>query len=111
MRVLAERGTGAHPTLPIIGANTFRNPSGEPAVASLELARGTEQEKQSQLARLRDFHRKHAHTDEEALCRLQRAVVDGSNLFAELMSASRHCSLGQITETFFEVGGQYRRNV
>ena len=99
-------------TLPIIGVNTFRNPKSDvTGNAALELARGTEQEKQSQLTRLRDFRAEHADTAEEALRRLQRAVVDGANVFAELMSASRHCSLGQITDAFFEVGGQYRRNV
>jgi methylmalonyl-CoA mutase len=98
-------------SLPIIGVNTFRNAAGSAVETTLELARGTEDEKQSQLSRLRDFHAAHADTAEEALRRLQQAVVEGANVFAELMSASRHCSLGQITDAFFEVGGQYRRNV
>ena len=98
-------------TLPIIGVNTFRNPNPTPAGPALELARGTEQEKQSQLSRLRDFHARNADSAAQFLHRLQRTVIEGGNVFAELMVASRHCSLGQITDAFFEVGGQYRRNV
>jgi methylmalonyl-CoA mutase len=98
-------------SLPIVGVNTFRNPTGEAAATTLELARGTEEEKQSQLDRLRDFHARNADAARGALQELQRAVVEGGNVFDELMRASRVCSLGQITDAFFEVGGQYRRNV
>ncbi len=98
-------------TLPIIGVNTFRNPTDGSATTTLELARGTETEKQSQLDRLRDFHERNADAAHDALTALRRAVQDGRNVFAELMDAARVCSLGQITDTFFEVGGQYRRNV
>ncbi len=98
-------------SLPIIGVNTFRAPDdGEPA-RELELARGTDTEKQSQLDRLGDFHTRHRDDAEQALARLRQVVVEGGNVFAELMSAARVCSLGQVTDTFFEVGGQYRRNV
>ena len=98
-------------SLPIIGVNTFRAPEdGEPA-RELELARGTDTEKRSQLDRLDDFHARHRNDAELALARLRHAVVEGGNVFAELMAAARVCSLGQITDTFFEVGGQYRRNV
>jgi methylmalonyl-CoA mutase len=99
-------------SLPIIGVNTFRNPAGDgEAHHKLELARGTESEKQSQLSRLADFHARNASLAPEALRSLQQAVVEGRNVFDELMKASRVCSLGQITDAFFEVGGQYRRNV
>jgi isobutyryl-CoA mutase len=77
----------------------------------VQLARGTEQEKQSQLARLRDFHEHHADDAADALDRLHQAVLTGSNVFTELMHAARVCSLGQITDAFYQVGGQYRRNV
>ena len=97
-------------TLPLIGVNTFRNPAGAGA-APAELARATEEEKKSQLERVRDFtqrHREEAHT---ALAALQEVARSGGNVFAALMDAARVCSLQQITEAFFEVGGQYRRNV
>jgi methylmalonyl-CoA mutase len=77
----------------------------------LELARGTADERSSQLSRLADFHARHAVEAELALERLRTIAASGGNVFAELMAASRVCSLGQITEAFFEVGGQYRRNI
>jgi len=96
---------------PIIGVNTFRNPHGDPIPETLELARSTDEEKQSQLARLRDFHERHAADSGPALARLQQAVIDDGNVFAVLMDAVRCCSLGQITHALFEVGGQYRRSM
>jgi methylmalonyl-CoA mutase len=97
--------------LPIIGVNTFRNPKGDEVMETLELARSTEAEKQSQLQRLQDFHALHAHESPAALQRLQQAVIDNGNVFEVLMDAVRVCSLGQITNALFEVGGQYRRNM
>jgi methylmalonyl-CoA mutase len=97
--------------LPIIGVNTFRNPKGDPIPEKLELARSTEEEKQSQLARLQDFQARHAQQAPAQLQRLKRAVIDNSNVFGVLMDAVRVCSLGQITSALFEVGGQYRRNM
>jgi isobutyryl-CoA mutase len=97
-------------SLPVIGVNTFRNPAG-PQAPPAELARATEEEKKSQLERVRDFterHRDEAHT---ALAALKEAARSGGNVFAVLMDAARVCSLQQITEAFFEVGGQYRRNI
>ena len=97
--------------LPIIGVNTFRNPKGDPMPEKLELARSTEEEKRNQLARLHDFHARHADAAPAMLARLQRAVIDNANVFEVLMDAVRVCSLGQITSALFEVGGQYRRNM
>ncbi|PIW06627.1 MAG: methylmalonyl-CoA mutase [Comamonadaceae bacterium CG17_big_fil_post_rev_8_21_14_2_50_60_13] len=97
--------------LPIIGVNTFRNPHGDPVNDKLELARSTEEEKQSQLKRLADFHAKHAKEAPAMLARLKQAVIDNQNVFEVLMDAVRVCSLGQITNALFEVGGQYRRNM
>ena len=97
--------------LPIIGVNTFRNPNGDPVPDALELARSTEEEKRSQLARLQAFHARHADTAPAALARLRQAVIDNHNVFEVLMEAVRVCSLGQITDALFEVGGQYRRNM
>lgn len=96
---------------PIIGVNTFRNPHGDPIPDTLELARSTEEEKQSQLSRLNDFHTRHATQAPAMLQRLKDAVIENRNVFEVLMDAVRVCSLGQITRALFEVGGQYRRNM
>jgi isobutyryl-CoA mutase len=98
-------------TLPIIGVNTFRNPQGDATPQIVELARSTEEEKQSQLKRLADFHARNADRAPQMLKNLQQAVIDDENVFARLMDAVRVCSLGQITEALFAVGGQYRRNM
>jgi methylmalonyl-CoA mutase len=97
--------------LPIVGVNTFRNPHGDTVMEKLELARSTEEEKQGQLRRLRDFQARHAGEAPAMLKRLQEAVIADRNVFAVLMDAVRVCSLGQITGALFEVGGQYRRNM
>jgi isobutyryl-CoA mutase len=96
---------------PIIGVNTFRNPHGEAVPEHIELARSTEEEKQSQLRRLREFHTRHAAQAPAMLSRLQQAVIDNRNVFEVLMDAVRVCSLGQVTNALFEVGGQYRRSM
>ncbi|MGY1650733.1 fused isobutyryl-CoA mutase/GTPase IcmF [Geodermatophilus sp. SYSU D01119] len=99
-------------SLPIVGVNTFLDPHrDETPPKPLELARATEDEKQSQLRRLADFQARHAAEAPAALAALQEAATTGGNVFAALMDAVRVCSLGQISEAFFEVGGQYRRNV
>ncbi|HMM72764.1 MAG TPA: methylmalonyl-CoA mutase family protein, partial [Rhodocyclaceae bacterium] len=98
-------------SLPIIGVNTFRNPHGDAPPEHMELARSTEEEKRAQLARLAEFHARHAEEAPAMLARLQQAVIRNENVFAVLMDAVRVCSLGQISTAFFEVGGQYRRNM
>jgi methylmalonyl-CoA mutase len=100
--------TGEHP---IIGVNTFRNPEGDPVPQHIELARSTEDEKQSQLSRLAAFHQRNAAQAPALLARLQQAVIENRNVFEVLMDAVRVCSLGQITNALFEVGGQYRRSM
>jgi methylmalonyl-CoA mutase len=100
--------TGEHP---IIGVNTFRNPHTDAVPQHIELARSTEAEKQSQLQRLADFHARHAAEAPAMLQRLQQAVIADQNVFEVLMDAVRVCSLGQITNALFEVGGQYRRSM
>jgi methylmalonyl-CoA mutase len=99
--------------LPIIGVNTFRDPDadGEQLSEAVELARATEAEKQSQLKSLADFKERKANEAPVALERLQKVVLSGDNIFTELMEAVRSCSLGQITQALYEVGGQYRRNM
>jgi methylmalonyl-CoA mutase len=96
---------------PIIGVNTFRSPHGDPVPDHIELARSTEEEKCSQLARVRAFQERHANEAPAMLDRLKQAVIEGRNVFEVLMDAVRVCSLGQITTALFEVGGEYRRNM
>jgi methylmalonyl-CoA mutase len=97
--------------LPIIGVNTFRAPHGDPVPQSIELARSTEAEKRSQLDRLADFHARHADDAPIMLERLKQAAIADANVFEVLVDAVRVCSLGQITDALFEVGGQYRRSM
>jgi len=99
--------------LPIVGVNTFRDPSADAQgqMFTLELARATEQEKESQLRRLEDFKKRHEAEAPAALERLQKVALGGGNIFAELMNTVRVCSLGQITQALYQVGGQYRRNM
>ena len=77
----------------------------------IELARSTDAEKQACLDRRRDFQARHAGSRPAALDRLRRAALAGDNLFAVLMDAVRVCTLGEISDALFEVGGRYRRNV
>ena len=98
-------------TLPLIGVNTFLDPNAKGPPPTPELARSTEQQKQLQLQRLRDFHRRHATEAAVMQDRLKKATTGGENVFAVLMDAVRCCSMGQITEALFEAGGQYRRHM
>jgi methylmalonyl-CoA mutase len=95
---------------PIIGVNTFLNPKGM-AQQEIELARSTEEEKQSQIKRLRDFHARNADKAPAMLAKLKQTVIDDGNVFAVLVDAVRCCSLGQISSALYEVGGQYRRSM
>ncbi|TVR79778.1 MAG: methylmalonyl-CoA mutase, partial [Rhodospirillales bacterium] len=95
---------------PIIGVNTFINPEGM-VMPTPELARSSEEEKQSQIRRLREFQARNTDAAPAMIRRLQEAAVAGDNLFAALMDATRVLSLGQITQALFEVGGKYRRSM
>ncbi|MCB0530125.1 MAG: methylmalonyl-CoA mutase, partial [Saprospiraceae bacterium] len=97
--------------LPIIGVNTFLSKEGSPTILPKEVIRATEQEKEDQIATLRNLHECHADDGKKALKQLQQVAVDNRNIFAELMEAAKFCSLGQITHALYEVGGQYRRNM
>ncbi|MBT6692776.1 MAG: methylmalonyl-CoA mutase, partial [Porticoccaceae bacterium] len=97
-------------TLPIVGVNTFISEAEEQEV-EIKLARSTDDEKQSQIKRLRVFQSEHEASSELMLKQLQDAVRRGDNGFELLMDAVRCCSLGQITNALFDVGGQYRRNM
>ncbi len=95
---------------PIIGVNTFLNPKGQ-AQQEIELARSTEEEKQGQLKRLADFQARHAAEAPKWLAKLRQTVIENGNVFDVLVDAVRYCSLGQITSTLYQVGGQYRRSM
>ncbi|MCH2493510.1 MAG: methylmalonyl-CoA mutase family protein [Gammaproteobacteria bacterium] len=95
---------------PIIGVNMFLA-EGDASPASVELTRGTEEEKHSQICRLAAFQEQHRAEAPAALGQLQSAALNDENVFAQLMVATRYCSLGQITDALFEVGGRYRRSM
>ena len=99
-------------TLPIVGVNTFTNPNdNSDSLNSLELARATEEEKLSQLDRLAEFQKRHEAEAGPMLERLKQTAMNGGNVFEVLVDAVRVCSLGQITQALFEVGGKYRRSM
>ncbi len=98
-------------TLPIVGVNTFLDPAGTPIPDEIELARSTLDERERAVARCREFKARHAGEREAALDRLRAAALEGGNTFEVLMDAVRCCTLGELTETLFEVGGRYRRNL
>jgi len=96
---------------PIIGVNTFLSSKGSPTVLPKEVIRATSEEKEYQITMLKDLHEGNASKQEDIIRRLQTAAIQNDNLFEELMEACKYCSLGQITNALFEVGGQYRRNM
>ena len=97
--------------LPIIGVNTFLSSKGSPTVLPGEVIRATEEEKQYQISMLENLHKTHADTSAVMIENLKRAAIKNSNIFESLMEATKVCSIGQITDTLFEVGGQYRRSM
>ena len=98
--------------LPIVGVNTFMAKNGEAEAAGpVELMRSSDDEKQHQLEHLRSFQRRSEGRAEEALERLMDVARRGDNVFDELLETVKVCSLGQITQALFEVGGEYRRNM
>jgi len=96
---------------PIIGVNTFLSSKGSPTVVPMEVIRATEEEKQFQIQTLSNLHKANTGIEEAQLEALQEAAITNKNLFEKLMEATKYCSLGQITASLFEVGGQYRRNM
>jgi len=96
---------------PIIGVNTFLSSKGSPTVLPKEVIRATEQEKEYQINMLNNLHVTNKEALEAALQKIQQAAIANHNIFDELMEAVKYCSLGQITKSMFEVGGQYRRNM
>ncbi|NGX83763.1 methylmalonyl-CoA mutase family protein [Aequorivita sp. KMM 9714] len=96
---------------PIIGVNTFLSSKGSPTVLPAEVIRATEEEKQVQIKTLQSLHKMYDGKATDAIEKVQTAAIHNENIFEELMEATKVCSLGQITEALFKVGGQYRRNM
>ncbi|PTY78137.1 methylmalonyl-CoA mutase [Heyndrickxia sporothermodurans] len=99
--------------LPIIGVNTYLNPNPptEEEMNSIELARATKEEKETQIRNLNKFKEKNSDKVEQAIKQLKNTAMNGGNIFAELMETVKVASLGQITKALYDVGGQYRRNM
>ncbi|MBD3638572.1 MAG: cobalamin B12-binding domain-containing protein [Crocinitomicaceae bacterium] len=96
---------------PIIGVNTFLSSKGSPTIVPAEVIRAEEGEKKYQINMLENLHKSREEEAVEALSKVQKAAIQNQNMFKELMEATKVCSLGQITNALFEVGGQYRRNM
>lgn len=96
---------------PLIGVNTFLSKDGSPTVLPREVIRATDEEKEAQILFLKNLQKANADKSAEMLMRLKRASIENKNIFDELMEAVKYCSLGQITNALYDVGGQYRRNM
>jgi methylmalonyl-CoA mutase len=96
---------------PIIGVNTFLSSKGSPTIIPQEVIRATTEEKEQQIATVRNLHKRYANRAAKAIEQVQQAAIQNKNIFVELMEACKVCSLGQLTQALFEVGGQYRRNM
>ena len=96
---------------PIIGVNTFMSKQGSPTLVPNEVIRASKEEKLYQIEMLSELHKTQKDNSTEELSKVQEAAILNKNIFNELMNASKTCSLGEITNSLFEVGGQYRRNM
>ncbi len=96
---------------PIVGVNTFLNKKGSPTILPAEVIRSTTEEKELQIKMLEAFKERHKDKSAAMLTKLQQVAIDNGNLFAELMETVKVCSLGEITNALYSVGGQYRRNM
>jgi len=97
--------------LPVIGVNTFLNKKGSPTVLPAEVIRSSQTEKEQQIQNVENFKKRNEHISAEMLQRLKQKAIANDNLFEELMETVKYCTLGQITQALYEVGGQYRRNM
>lgn len=96
---------------PIIGVNTFLSSKGSPTVLPKEVIRATKEEKEYQISMLNELHKGNAAMVKQQIQQVQEAAINNQNIFEVLMEATKYCSLGQITDALFMVGGQYRRNM
>ena len=97
--------------LPIIGVNTFLSSKGSPTIIPDEVIRATTEEKEAQISNLNALHHRNEEHSDNMLKQLQDVALNNGNTFEQLMETTKYCSLGQITNAMFEVGGQYRRNM
>jgi len=97
--------------LPIIGVNTFLSSKGSPTIIPKQVIRATKAEQEYQINMLEQLHKTWQVESRESLAHMREQALHGGNLFESLMEATKYCSLGQITQALFEVGGQYRRNM
>jgi methylmalonyl-CoA mutase len=103
-----QKHTGEYP---IVGVNTFLSKNGSPTIIPSEVIRSTTEEKEFQINALNKFKERNSAHSASVLKKLQKVAVENGNLFAELMETVKYCSLGQITNALYAVGGQYRRNM
>jgi methylmalonyl-CoA mutase len=96
---------------PIVGVNTFRDSKGSPTVIPGEVIRATEEEKEYQIKMLENLHKGNKDISQKLLRELQLTAINNQNIFEKMMEVSKYCSLGQITNALYNVGGQYRRNM
>ena len=97
--------------LPLIGVNTFLSAEGSPTIVPAEVIRATQEEKEAQIKGIEELKTANESQAEEALRNLQLSAIQNENIFENLMEAAKYCSLGQMTNALYEVGGQYRRNM
>jgi methylmalonyl-CoA mutase len=97
--------------IPIIGVNTFVSKDGSPTTIPNEVIRSMDEEKKQQISNVEEFKKRNQTQSAEKLLHLKEVANKNENIFAALMEAVKFCSLGEITQTLYEVGGQYRRNM
>ena len=96
---------------PIIGVNTFLAKNGSPTLTPGEVIRAEQSEKEGQLQQVKNMHERYADEASKAIAKVQMAAIKGDNIFESLLEAVKTCTLGQLSEALFEVGGAYRRNM
>lgn len=97
--------------LPIVGVNTFLDDKGSPTIVPKEVIRSTKDEKEFAIDTLNKYHQRNEADAKIALENLKQTSIENQNIFESLMEATKYCSLGQISQALYEVGGQYRRNM
>ncbi len=97
--------------LPIMGVNTFLSSDGSPTTIPGEVSRSTEEEKKHQIQMVEDLHKLHSHKQEGMIRQLTKTAYGNQNIFEDLMEVTKYCSIGQITQALYDIGGQYRRNM
>ena len=96
---------------PIIGVNTYLNPKGSPTIIPKEVIRSTKKEKENQINTVNNLKKNNSHLHQNHLNNLKYSVIHNENIFSSLMEVSKYCSIGDISDTLFKVGGKYRRNM